>query len=361
LASTRTNTTSSDLRIGTAGWNYPSGKGTWNGVFYPKPRPKGFDELAFYAEHFDTVEVNSTFYGQPRVDVCRAWAERTPRGFEFSVKLYQKFTHPEMFKDRLRRSVLDTPEHDRQRASARDSLEPTAPGVGPRRREKRGAPREASGLLNVLVHPNLADLDEFRRGIEPLASSGKLGALLAQFPASFKDTPVSRESLAELLRAFRDYPVAVELRHKSWSDQMGETLTLLNGFGAAWVQIDEPKFRFSIRQNYLPNVEGFYYMRLHGRNVEKWWRHEKSEDRYDYLYSSEELKEFSETADAAKRLVKKLYLYTNNHFSAKSVANAAMIKQQLGEPIDGEYPPAFLERYPQLKGAVKVRSSLLRV
>jgi len=317
------------LRIGTSGWNYPSGKGTWNGVFYPKPRPKGFDELAYYAERFDTVEVNSTFYGQPRVEVSRAWAKRTPPGFEFSVKLYQKFTHPRMFKERV---VSGLPE---------DALDET-------------------DAINALVRPNQADLDEFRRGIDPLASAGKLGALLAQFPASFKDTPASRESLTALLGAFREYPVAVELRHKSWSDAIGDTLTLLNAFGAAWVQIDEPKFRFSIRQNYLPNVQGFYYMRLHGRNVANWWRHEKSEERYDYLYSREELKEFSETADASRRLVKKLYLYTNNHFSAKSVANAVMIKQQLDEPIDGEYPPAFLERYPQLKGAVKVRASLLR-
>jgi uncharacterized protein YecE (DUF72 family) len=148
--------------------------------------------------------------------------------------------------------------------------------------------------------------------------------------------------------------VAVELRHRSWSDRIGETLALLSEFGAAWVQIDEPKFRFSIRQNSLPNVRGFYYMRLHGRNAEKWWRHEKSEDRYDYLYSESELKEFSETADAARRLVKKLYLYTNNHFSAKSVANAAMIKKQLGEPVAGEYPEEFLARYPALAGVVTV-------
>ena len=89
-----------DLRIGTSGWNYPGGRGTWNGVFYPpaRGRAKTFDELSFYAEHFDTVEVNSTFYGQPRPAVTRAWADRTPAGFEFSVKLYQKFTHPEMFK-----------------------------------------------------------------------------------------------------------------------------------------------------------------------------------------------------------------------------------------------------------------------
>src|SRR3954466_10596705 len=96
-------TANSNLRVGTSGWNYPSGKGTWNGIFYPpsRGRSKTFDELAFYAEHFDTVEVNSTFYGQPRADVTRGWAERTPPGFEFSVKLYQKFTHPAMFRQRV--------------------------------------------------------------------------------------------------------------------------------------------------------------------------------------------------------------------------------------------------------------------
>src|SRR6185312_2048291 len=129
---------------------------------------------------------------------------------------------------------------------------------------------------------------------------------------------------------------------------------LLNEFHAAWVQIDEPKFRSSIHQNHLPNVRGFYYMRLHGRNTAAWWKHDASEDRYNYLYSADELREFSETADAAKHLVKKLYLYTNNHFSAKSVANAAMIKQQLGEPIEGEYPPEFVARYPELAGVVDV-------
>ncbi len=316
------------LRIGTSGWSYPSGKGTWNGLFYPATRSvrdgtKNFDELRYYSEHFDTVEVNSTFYGQPRADVCRGWADRTPSDFEFAVKLYQKFTHPTMFKSRIAASL---PEEIRGESTA----------------------------LDALARPNDADLDEFRRGIDPLASTGKLGALLAQFPPSFKDTPESQDYLSHLLRRLASYPVAVELRHRSWSDRLGDTLGLLNGFNAAWVQIDEPKFRFSIRQNYLPNVTGFYYMRLHGRNAAKWWRHDKSEDRYDYLYSNDELKEFSGTADAARRLVKKLYLYTNNHFSAKSVANAAMIKQQLGEPIEGTYSPEFVARYPELAGVVDV-------
>jgi uncharacterized protein YecE (DUF72 family) len=316
------------LRIGTSGWNYPSGDGTWNGVFYPptRRRPKGFDELAFYAEHFDTVEVNSTFYGQPRAEVTRRWVEKTPADFEFSIKLYQKFTHPRMFRQRLEKGLPDDARSD-------------------------------AALVEALARPNDVDLDQFRRAIEPLASSGRLGALLAQFPPSFKDEGPSRDYLAALLRAFAGYPVAVELRHRSWSDAIDQTLALLNAFAAAWVQIDEPKFRFSIRQNYLPNVTGFYYMRLHGRNVANWWRPEKSENRYDYLYSADELEEFSDTADAAKRLVKKLYLYTNNHFSAKSVANAVMIKQQLGEPIEGEYPPEFLARFPDLASIIPSRTS----
>ena len=315
-----------DVRIGTSGWSYPSGKGKWNGLFYPATRSKRvgtdqFDELRFYSEHFDTVEVNTTFYGQPRQDVTRGWASKTPAGFEFSLKLYQKFTHPKMFKD----AAL------------------------------KRAPGAEGALLDLLAEVTQSDIDDFRTGIDPLASAGKVGALLAQFPPSFKDTPPSRDYLAQLLRAFADYPMAVELRHKSWSDAIGETLSLLNAFGAAWVQIDEPKFRFSIRQNYLPNVTSFYYMRLHGRNAAQWWRHDKSEDRYNYLYTAGELQEFSETAKAAKELVKKSYLYTNNHFSSKSVVNAVMLKAQLGQPIEGEYPEALIETYPEIGEIMKGR------
>jgi uncharacterized protein YecE (DUF72 family) len=312
-----------EIRIGTSGWNYPSGKGTWNGIFYPKTRSKkagtkDFDELRFYAEHFDTVEVNSTFYGQPRAEVTQAWAQRTPRGFEFSMKLYQKFTHPKMFKD--------------------EAL--------------KRAPGSEGPLLDLLAQVTQSDIDEYKNGIEPLASSGRLGALLAQFPASFKDTPAARDYLTQLLRAFAGYPVAVELRHKSWSDAFGDTISLLNAFDAALVQIDEPKFKLSIRQNRLPNVKGFYYMRLHGRNAAQWWRHEHRDDRYNYLYSAGELREFAEDARAAKELVRKSYLYTNNHFAAKSVVNAVMLKAQIGEPIDGAYAPELVERYPEIRDLV---------
>jgi len=319
-----------EVRVGTSGWNYPSGKGTWNGLFYPKTRSKRagtdrFDELRFYAEHFDTVEVNTTFYGQPRDEVTRGWAERTPAGFDFSLKLYQKFTHPKMF---------------------REAALKTAPGAeGP--------------LLDLLAQVTQSDIDDFRAGIEPLASAGKLGALLAQFPPSFKSDAASLGYLNSLLEAFAGYDLAVELRHKSWSDAFGETLSLLKTHGAAFVQIDEPKFKLSIAQNQLPNIPTFYYMRLHGRNAAQWWKHDKTEDRYNYLYSAEEVTEFAETAGAAREIVKKAYLYTNNHFSAKSVANAAMIKKQLGEPLEGEYSEEFISRYPELAGVAKPVSRLI--
>jgi uncharacterized protein YecE (DUF72 family) len=315
----------SNLRIGTSGWNYPAGRGTWNGIFYPAKggrvkqsagasskrgvkrgegaRASKFDELAFYAEHFDTVEINTTFYGQPRAEVARSWAERTPPDFEFSLKLNRQFTH-----------------------------------------ERPSNPPDIAE----------AEIDVFRKGIEPLAAAGKIGALLAQFPPSFKQSSASHDYLDQLLKRFHDYPVAVELRHKSWSDRFGDTISLLNSRGAALAQIDEPKFRMSIRQNQLPNVSTFYYMRLHGRNADNWWKHDKSEDRYNYLYSEDELKPIAETADAARRLVKKFYLYFNNHFSAKAVVNAVMIKNQLGEPIPGRYSKALLDAYPQLNGVIQV-------
>ena len=252
--------------------------------------------------------MNSTFYGVPRRAVTEAWASRTPDDFSFSVKLYQQFTHPKMF-----------------------------------------AAATGSGDTKV----DRGDVDRFREAIAPLHEAGKLGALLAQFPASFKNDAAAHDHLAWLIEALSDCPVAVELRHRSWSDDVAGTLRLLNGLGAAWVQIDEPKFRLSIAQNYLPNVESFYYMRLHGRNARKWWRHDRAEERYDYHYSAAELQPFRDTADAAARLVKRLYLYMNNHFAAKAVANAATLKHELGLEVSGAYRAAMVTRYPELEGVVR--------
>ncbi len=305
-------------RIGTSGWSYPSGAGTWNGIFYPSRRGRGnrrssFDELAYYAEHFDTVEVNSSFYRLPDPGVARSWARRTPADFTFSLKLYQKFTHPAMF----------------------------------------------AAATGAEACPDPSDVAGFRSALDPIASAGKLAAVLAQFPPSFKSDNASREYLSWLLDAFVDYPVAVELRHRSWSDDTERTSRLLGQFGSAWVQIDEPKFHFSIQQSHQPNVPGFYYMRLHGRNADAWWHHDRPEQRYDYLYTPTELRPIAETVATARRRVGQVYLYLNNHFAAKSVANAVQLKRALELPAPGVYPNSFVTRYPELEGIVATEIPLL--
>jgi uncharacterized protein YecE (DUF72 family) len=299
------------IRIGTSGWNYPSGQGTWNGVFYPARRPRGFDALAYYAEHFDPVEVNSTFYRMPEPGRADSWIRRTPQNFLFAVKLFQKFTHPDMY-------------------LARDGV--------------------ADWDLS------LADVDLFRRGVDPLAAAGRLGAVLIQFPPSFHATPEARAYVDWLLRAFTGYPVAVELRHRSWSDATNETRAVLDASGAAWALIDEPKFKDSVHQALETGPAGLMYLRLHGRNAAAWWQHGPSEDRYNYLYSKDELRPFSETAADAARAGRRVLMYLNNHFSAKAVANAAILKSQLGQLVPGDYPTEMVERYPDLAGVVSTGS-----
>lgn len=298
------------IRVGTSGWSYPSGKGTWKGIFYP---PGTRDELAYYAERFDTVEVNSTFYRVQTPQTALSWARRTPRGFLFSIKLFQKFTHPELY---LKKTGLDPWDLGRQ------------------------------------------DIDEFRAMLDPLAGADKLGALLAQFPASFQDEPAAREYIDWLLETFRDYSMAVELRHRSWSDASADIDAMLARHSAGLVLIDEPRFEssISIAPSLIVSADPARpaYIRLHGRNAANWWRHEHADDRYDYLYSREELRPFADVAAEAAKPGRKVFVYMNNHFSAKAVANAAIIKADLGQDIPGEFPEAMIDRYPELAGIVRV-------
>ena len=201
----------SRVRVGTSGWSYPTGQGTWNGIFYPTPpgrsrkRTAGFDDLSFYAEHFDTVEVNSTLLWRSDGAATKGWVERTPANFEFSLKLYQKFTHPEMF----------------HRGDRTGSV---------------GARHERRGWL-----PRGHRSDRERR-------KAWRAARAVSCPAS-RTMPNARGYLEWLLEAFTGYPLAIELRHRSFSDDPDGTLRLLSELGAALVQIDEPKFRLSIRQD----------------------------------------------------------------------------------------------------------------
>ncbi len=146
--------------------------------------------------------------------------------------------------------------------------------------------------------------------------------------------------------------MAVELRHRSWSDETAAVCDLLHEHGASWTQIDEPKFRFSIRQDLMPTSPHFYYLRLHGRNAEQWWEHDHAEDRYNYLYSEAELRPFAAAVITAQALVKKQYVYLNNHFAAQAVADAAVLRHLLADPVRARMPAELVDRYPVLEGKV---------
>lgn len=274
--------TPSAVYIGTSGWSYPQGEGTWNGHFYPAGTK---DELEYYSRLFNTVEVNSTFYRPPEARLAQSWAKRVPPGFLFSVKLWQKFTHPGMF-------------------SAATGEDATV---------------------------SRADIDQFRAGIEPLASRGKLGALLAQFPPGFVNSAPSREILGALLSAFREYRLAVELRHKSWSDDPA-IAELLKANRAAWARRDEPRFSFSIASD-VPVTSELAYFRFHGRNAEMWWKG-NAETRYKYLYSPEEIQELASRVKAAAGQSKPTFAFFNNHWRGYAPKNAADLIRSLQLPFN---------------------------
>jgi uncharacterized protein YecE (DUF72 family) len=263
------------LYVGTSGWSYPRGEGTWKGYFYPGGK---IDELGYYSQFFNTVEINSSFYNPPDAERVRKWANRVPDGFLFTAMLWQKFTHPGMY-------------------------------------------QQATGIDATISQ---RDVDVFKRSLEPLAERGKLGSLLAQFPPSFRNSDFGRQILSALSRTFNQYRLAVELRHNSWSDDPN-TSEQLAASNTAWVQIDEPKFKTSIAQK-LPLTSDIAYFRFHGRNAENWWRGD-SETRYKYLYSDSEIGELSQRVKSVSQQTKLAFAFFNNHWQGYAPRNAiSMIK-----------------------------------
>ncbi len=267
--------------IGTSGWSYPKGEGTWKGYFYP---PGNINELEYYSQFFNTVEINSTFYRPPNPGYAYNWARRVPEGFLFTVKLWQKFTHPKMYK-------------------------------------------EATGKDAIISEDDVA---VFYKGIEPLIRYEKLGAFLAQFPPSFKNDEQGRQVLRAVIRVFYKYGLAVELRHRSWSDDEG-TADILREHNVAWVQIDEPKFKTSIARE-LPITSDIAYFRFHGRNVEMWWKGD-NETRYKYLYSGDEIKELTTRVSKASSQIMRTFALFNNHWRGYAPRNAVDFKKALQLPF----------------------------
>jgi uncharacterized protein YecE (DUF72 family) len=276
------------IRVGPAGWKYRD----WNGIVYPKPKPRGFDELTYISEYFDVVEINSSYYGPPRPSSAKKWIESVssnPR-FRFTAKLFHSFTH-----------------------------------------ERQPAPN---------------DEKEFKEGIAPIIEAGRLGALLLQFPWSFKFSPENRQYLVALQRRFSEYPLVVEVRHSSWLDK--EILDLLSELGVGICNIDQPLFHRSVKPA-AHVTSAIEYVRLHGRNYRNWFSAKADvRDRYDHLYSPDELDSWITRSKQIAEDADETYVISNNHNLGKATVNALEFLSFLkGKPVPA--PPLLMEYYPELR------------
>jgi uncharacterized protein YecE (DUF72 family) len=273
------------IYIGPAGWSYED----WKGIVYPSHTKT--DELELLSRMFNTVEINSSFYRPPTPAVTQTWMQRV-RGnpqFIFTAKLYRRFTHE------------------------RDRLIPSDEAI-------------------------------FKEGLDPFMKENKLGALLVQFPYSFHNTPENKEVLIDLFDRFKDYPLVLEVRHRSWNTPI--VLGSLLRHGVGFCNLDQPRVSHSI--GLTDHVtSSIAYLRLHGRNTEQWFRKDTGAHRYDYLYSKEEIGQLVPFFHSLRNRADKLFVIANNHYAGQAVANAL----QLQFEFLGKVPhisAGLAERYPQL-------------
>ena len=292
------------IRVGPAGWSYED----WAGIVYPARRPRGFHEAAYLAEFFDTIELNVTFYRPVTAATARGWLARVAANpqFLFTAKLWQQLTH--------------------ERAL-------TAENVG-----------------------------AVRPALETLADAGKLGAVLAQLPWSFKNTAENRAYLKSLVERFRDFPMVVEVRHASWNER--GFYEWLSERGVGFCNIDQPVIGRSLGPSGRATAP-VGYIRLHGRNYEEWFREPESgkpesgkredasgAERYNYLYSVEELKPWAERIRTVAEAAEHTFVITNNHFHGKAVTNALQLVHLLtGRRVKA--PAPLVARYPELEAIVE--------
>jgi uncharacterized protein YecE (DUF72 family) len=202
------------------------------------------------------------------------------------------------------------------------------------------------GFTHQTEKVTAGDVDAFRNYLDPLANADRLGAILLQFPWSFKNSPESIEKLRTLFGQFAAYPKALEVRHASFQNE--EFFAFLDGCGVTWVNIDQPLFHDSVKPSDAATGP-VGYIRLHGRNYEKWFSHAESWERYNYLYSREELEPWVERISAIAQR-KETYVVTNNHFRGQAIVNAADLELALGRPA--RVPPQLREVYGERVGSV---------
>lgn len=289
----------SNILVGPAGWSYPD----WKGIVYPKLRPSGFHEVNYLAGYFNTVELNVTFYRPVAAETTQDWVVRVAHNkqFLFTAKLWQEFTHNRYL------SV------ENERA--------------------------------------------FRPGMEVLRDAGKLGALLAQFPWSFKNTAENLGYLNKLVERFRDFPLVVEVRHSSWDRP--DVSSWLAERNVGFCNIDQPIIGRSLKPGER-TTSAVGYVRLHGRNYNEWFRERPkgkgSEQRYNYLYEQEELEPWVQRIRSVARSTEATFVITNNHFDGKAIVNGLQLIHMLTKtPV--AIPPTLIERYPELERISSVPGS----
>jgi uncharacterized protein YecE (DUF72 family) len=289
------------IRVGTAGWSYKD----WEGIFYPAGMSRRKQHpLQIVARCFDVVEINTSFYGHIKPEIAKLWARIVSDAnpdFLFTAKLHRSFTH-----------------------SPQAAMEPTSA---------------------VSIRPNDEDERLAREGLEALAATGKFGALLIQFPVSFKNTSLNREYVETLLRQFIEYPRVVEVRHATWNN--AETIAYFEERNVSFCNIDQPQLGRALAPttHVTSNVA---YVRLHGRNYDQWFEPERSSDRYNYLYKSNELAGWKGRIESMAERAAITFVVANNHFEAKAAVNALELKHMLTRRRVLA-PEPLLTHYPALK------------
>ena len=193
-------------------------------------------------------------------------------------------------------------------------------------------------------------------GLDSIASENMLGALLVQFPISFKNTNANRDYLDTVIEKFKQYPLVVEVRHNSWTNE--GTLRYFAEKGVAFCNIDQPKLGDAIRPTEHVTAP-IGYVRLHGRNYEQWFDSDSRNDRYNYLYTEPELERWKTRIDTIAEKAGKTFVVANNHFEGKAAVNALQLKSMLkGGPV--KVPELLVKRYWEL-GEIAERNRQLAV
>ncbi len=271
------------ILVGTASWSDPGFVERW----YPKRMPAA-DRLPWYAQHFEMVEVNSTFYSVPDPRMVERWIRSTPEEFTFDVKLHQLLS---------------------RHSTAAKLLPPAL---------QRSAEVDAKGKVRLTPEIEAAVTHEFVRGVEILRDAGKLGVLLLQLSPAFSPRKHRLAELQPLLELLADFQVAVELRNRNWAEgeHLPQMLDFLRSHSAALVSVDTPaQDHFTIMPPELDEITNpkIAYLRLHGRDAHAYTTGKTVAARFNYDYSDEEIGEIATRSEKLAKKAPEVHIVFNNN------------------------------------------------